>query len=84
MITKDFCLLISNIYNKEWLEECIGNCTNILTLQFSYYKRKYPDKWSCKLLIYEYLNDLKGYDKNYIDNDKLKAYLNEVFDEYNN
>lgn len=84
MITRDFCLIISNIYNKDWLKEYIGTCTNIPSMKYTYYKRTYPDKWLCKLLVYEYLNDLISYDKNYIDNDELKDYLNEVFDDYTN
>ena len=84
IITFQFCMIISNLHEKEWLKEFIRNNSNILTMRYSYYKNIYNDKWLCKLIAYEYLIDLISYDKKYIDNDELKNYLNDVFDDYNN
>ena len=84
IITFQFCMIIRNLHNKEWLTEFIQINSNILTMRCSYYKNTYADKWLCKLIVYEYLNDLISYDEKYIDNDELKDYLNDVFDDYNN
>ena len=84
IITFQFCMIIRNLHYKKWLIEFINNNSNISTMRYSYYKNTYADKWLCKLIVYEYLNDLISYDKNYIDNDELKKYLNDVFDDYNN
>ena len=83
MITFQFCMIIRNLHDKKWLIEFINNNSNISIMRYSYYKNTYADKWLCKLIVYEYLNDLMSYDKNYIDNDELKNYLNDVFDDYN-
>ena len=79
-----FCVIIRNLNCKKWLIDFINNKSNILTMRYSYYKNMYNHKWLCKLIVYEYLNDLISYDKKYIDNDELKNYLNDVFDDYNN
>ena len=80
----DFCKIIHMLYDKEWLKEYISTCTNILTIKYSWYRKTYPDKMLFKLLVYEYLNNLIFLDKKYINNDELKIYLNDVFDDYNN
>ena len=84
IITFQFCMIIRNLHDKKWLIDFINNKSNILTMRYSYYKNTYMDKWLCKLIVYEYLSDLISYDKKYIDNDELKNYLNDVFDDYNN
>ena len=84
IITFQFCMIIRNLHDKEWLTEFIKSNSNILTMRYSYYKNTYEDKWLCKLIVYEYLHDLINYDMKYIDNDELKNYLNDLFDDYNN
>ena len=84
VITYQFCMVIRNLHNKKWLIDFINNKSNILTMRYSYYKNTYPDKWLCKIIVYEYLHDLISYDMKYIDNDELKKYLNDVFDDNNN
>ena len=79
-----FCRIIENLYDKERLKHYLSMYSNIPTMKYSYYKNTYADKWLCKLIVYEYLHDLISYDKNYIDNDELKNYLNDLFDDYNN
>ena len=79
-----FCMIIRNLHEKKWLIDFINNKSNILAMRYSYYKNTYAYKWLCKLIVYEYLNDLISYNEKYIDNDELKNYLNDVFDDYNN
>ena len=83
VITYDFCRVIHMIYDREWLKEYINTCTNIPSINYSWHRKAYPDRLLCKLLAYEYLNDLISYDKKYIDNDELENYLNGLFDDYN-
>ena len=84
IITFHFCMIIRNLNEKKWLIDFINNKSNILTMRYSYYKKTYAHKWLCKLIVYEYLNNLIFLDKKYINNDELKNYLNDVFDDYNN
>ena len=84
VIVFHFCMIIRNLHDKKWLIDFIRNKSDILTMRYSYYKNMYDHKWLCKLIVYEYLNDLISYDKNYIDNHELKNYLNDVFNDYNN
>ena len=79
-----FCRIIENLYDKEWLKHYLSMYSNIPTMKYSFYNRRYDDKWLCKLTVYEYLNNLIFLDKKYIDNDELKNYLNDLFDDYNN
>ena len=47
-------------------------------MRYSYYKSTYNHKWLCKLIVYEYLCNLIFPDKEYINNDELKNYLNDL------
>ena len=51
----DFLQLINLIHNKEIVKDYIKNKTNILIMNYSYYKKSYPDRILCKNLMYEYL-----------------------------
>ena len=83
-ITFQFCMIIRNLHDKKWLTEFVKNNSNILTMKYSYDKNTYVHKWLCKLIVYEYLNDLMSYDKQDINNGELKDDLNDVFDDYSN
>ena len=77
----DFLQLINLIHNKDIVKDYIRHKTNILIMNYSYYKKSYPDRMLCKNLMYEYLLYLMGRDKVYIDIDGLNKYLDDVFDE---
>ena len=76
----DFERVVSKIQFKDYVKDCIKQHTNISRMNCSYYNKLYPDRVLCKTLMYEYLMDLMGNDKMYIDINELRRYLDDVFD----
>ena len=63
MISFCFCRIIENLYEKEWCKHYLSMYSNISTMKYSFYNKRYTDKWLCKLIVYEYLNNLMFHDK---------------------
>ena len=73
--------LINLIHNKEIVKDYIKHKTNILIMNYSYYRKWYSDRNLCKTLMYEYLLYSMGRGIVYINTDDLNKYLDDVFDE---
>ena len=76
----DFLQLINLIHNKEIVKDHIKNYTNILIMNYSYYKKSYPDRILCRNLMYEYFLYLMGRDIVYVNELKIWNYVCDVFD----
>ena len=77
----EFLHIRYQIHNKELVPDYIKNNTNILIMNYSYYRKGYSDRVLFKSLMYEYFLYLMGKDKMYIDTNELIKYVHDVFDE---
>ena len=67
------------LHNKKLMRR-ITYHNNILILNYSYYKKTYPDNVLFKYIMYEFLINFIGKDSRYLKLDELHKHLNEIFD----